>query len=101
MIVSYVSTKGFALDDLGKTVLINVKLCLTIRYLVCINTHIDSRMIIKMLQKDGWYKADQSGSHIQFRHPSKKGRVTVPHPKKDIPIGTLRSIERQSGIKLK
>jgi predicted RNA binding protein YcfA (HicA-like mRNA interferase family) len=55
----------------------------------------DSRTIIKLLEKDGWYKADQ------FRHPSKKGRVTVPHPKKDIPIGTLKSIERQSGIKFK
>jgi len=80
---------------------LNVKLCLTIRHLVCINTHMDSWVIIKMLQKNGWYKAGQSGSHIQFRHPSKKGRVTVPHPKKDIPIGTLRSIERQSGIKFK
>jgi predicted RNA binding protein YcfA (HicA-like mRNA interferase family) len=40
------------------------------------------------------------GSHVQFRHPDQKGRVTVPHPKKDIPIGTLKSIERQSGIKL-
>jgi predicted RNA binding protein YcfA (HicA-like mRNA interferase family) len=61
----------------------------------------NSRMIIKKLQKDGWYEVDQSGSHIQFKHPSKKGRVTVPHPKKDIPIGTLKSIERQAGIKLK
>jgi predicted RNA binding protein YcfA (HicA-like mRNA interferase family) len=61
----------------------------------------NSRMIIKLLQKDGWYEVDQSGSHIQFKHPSKKGRVTVPHPKKDIPIGTLNSIERQAGIKLK
>jgi predicted RNA binding protein YcfA (HicA-like mRNA interferase family) len=59
----------------------------------------DSRVIIKMLQKDGWYKVDQSGSHTQLKHPSKKGRVTVPHPKKDIPIGTLKSIERQAGIK--
>lgn len=70
-------------------------------HLVCIDTHMDSRVIIKMLQKDGWYKVDQSGSHIQFKHPSKKGRVTVPHPKKDIPIGTLKSIERQSGIQFK
>jgi predicted RNA binding protein YcfA (HicA-like mRNA interferase family) len=61
----------------------------------------DSRKIIKILEKDGWYRADQAGSHIQFRHPTKKGRVTLPHPKKDIPVGTLRSIERQSGIKLK
>jgi predicted RNA binding protein YcfA (HicA-like mRNA interferase family) len=68
---------------------------------MCINTHTDSRKIIKILEKDGWYKADQSGSHIQFRHPTKKGRVTVPHPKKDLPIGTLKSIERQAGIKFK
>ena len=51
--------------------------------------------------KDGWFKVDQTGSHIQFKHPSKKGRVTVPHPKKDIPIGTLKNIERQAGFKLK
>ena len=61
----------------------------------------NSRLIIKILQKDGWFQVDQSGSHIQLKHPSKKGRVTVPHPKKDIPIGTLKSIERQAGIKLK
>jgi predicted RNA binding protein YcfA (HicA-like mRNA interferase family) len=46
----------------------------------------NSWTIIRMLEKGGWCKVDQSGSHIQFRHPSKKGRVTVPHPKKDIPI---------------
>ena len=56
--------------------------------------------VIKMIKKDGWYKVDQKGSHVQFRHPVKKGRVTVPHPEKDIPIGTLKSIEYQSGIKL-
>jgi len=61
----------------------------------------DSKAIIKLIEKDGWYKVAQSGSHIQFCHPLKKGRVTVPYPKKDIPIGTLRSIERQSGIKFK
>jgi len=69
--------------------------------MVCINTHMDSRAIIKLIEKDGWFKVAQSGSHIQFRHPSKKGRVTIPYPTKDIPIGTLRSIERQSGIKFK
>jgi len=59
----------------------------------------NSKAIIQLIQQNGWYKVAQSGSHIQFRHPSKKGRVTVPHPQKDIPIGTLRSIERQSGVK--
>jgi len=79
----------------------NFKMYLTKPSIVCINTHMDSREIIKIIESDGWYKIDQSGSHIQFRHPLKKGRVTVPHPKKDIPIGTLKSIERQSGIKIK
>jgi predicted RNA binding protein YcfA (HicA-like mRNA interferase family) len=41
------------------------------------------------------------GSHVQFKHPTKPGRVTVPHPKRDIAIGTLRNIEKQSGLKLR
>jgi predicted RNA binding protein YcfA (HicA-like mRNA interferase family) len=53
--------------------------------------------IIKALQEDGWYQVATKGSHTQFKHPTKKGRVTVPHPKRDIPIGTLKSIEKQSG----
>ena len=43
----------------------------------------------------------KKGSHLQLKHPTKPGRVTVPHPERDIPIGTLKSIERQSGIKLR
>ncbi|WP_342723465.1 type II toxin-antitoxin system HicA family toxin [Bradyrhizobium sp. B097] len=54
---------------------------------------------IKALKDDGWFQVDQDGSHVQFKHATKKGRVTVPHPKKDIPIGTLKSIEKQSGLK--
>jgi len=38
------------------------------------------------------------GSHQQFKHPTKKGKVTIPHPKKDLPIGTVRSILKQAGI---
>jgi len=59
----------------------------------------DSRGIIKILKQNGWAEVARVGSHMQFRHPVRKGRVTVPHPKKDIPIGTLKSIERQSGLK--
>ncbi|MBN2715885.1 MAG: type II toxin-antitoxin system HicA family toxin [Deltaproteobacteria bacterium] len=58
-----------------------------------------SRDVIKLLKQNGWQEVAKVGSHSQFRHPSRKGRVTVPHPKKDIPTGTLKSIERQSGIK--
>ncbi len=50
-----------------------------------------------MLQNDGWYQVRQKGSHVQFRHPTKPGRVTVKHPVKDIDIATLRSIFRQAG----
>ena len=60
-----------------------------------------SREVIKRLEDDGWREVAQVGSHKQFKHPTKKGRVTVPHPKRDIPIGTLRSIEKQAGIKLR
>jgi len=59
-----------------------------------------SRDIIKALEADGWVEVAQAGSHKQCRHPVKKGRVTVPHPKRDLPIGTLRSVEKQAGIKL-
>jgi predicted RNA binding protein YcfA (HicA-like mRNA interferase family) len=60
-----------------------------------------SQDVIRALKSDGWEQIAQKGSHVQFKHPTKKGRVTVPHPNKDVPIGTLRSIEKQSGIKLK
>ena len=59
-----------------------------------------SREIIRRLERDGWREVARKGSHVQFRHPDRPGRVTVPHPKKDIPAGTLRSIERQAGLKL-
>jgi len=58
-----------------------------------------SREIIKILEEDGWYLVDIEGSHHQFKHPNKIGKTTVKHPTKDIPLGTLKSIERQSGLK--
>ncbi len=60
-----------------------------------------SREIISALYRDGWVQVAQKGSHVQFRRPIKKGRVTVPHPERDVPIGTLKSIEKQSGLKLR
>lgn len=57
-----------------------------------------SREVIQMLKADGWYEVNCVGDHHQFKHPSKKGRVTVPHPRKDIPVKTLQSISRQSGL---
>ncbi|MAN63748.1 MAG: addiction module toxin, HicA family [Parvibaculum sp.] len=60
----------------------------------------NSREIIRRLKKDGWVEVRKKGNHAQFKHPSKRGIVTVPLPKRDMPRGTLRSIERQAGLKL-
>ncbi|HEX7790376.1 MAG TPA: type II toxin-antitoxin system HicA family toxin [Afipia sp.] len=60
-----------------------------------------SQEIIKALKSDGWKQVTQKGSHVQFKHPTKPARVTVPHPKRDVPLGTLRSIEKQAGLKFK
>ena len=57
-----------------------------------------SREVIKILKADGWYEVGCDGDHHQFKHPLKKGRVTVTHPKKNMPTGTLKSISHQSGI---
>ncbi len=58
-----------------------------------------SREVIKMLKADGWSEINCVGDHHQFKHPTKPGKVTVPHPRKDIPPKTLQSISKQSGLK--
>ncbi len=60
----------------------------------------NSRDVIRRLREDGWFEVNQVGSHKQFKHGTKMGRVTGPHPKRDLPVGTLKSIEKQAGIKL-
>ncbi|MGP9818390.1 type II toxin-antitoxin system HicA family toxin [Salinarimonas sp. NSM] len=57
--------------------------------------------VLDALRAAGWREVEQKGSHVQLKHPDRPGRVTVPHPKRDIPIGTLKSIERQSGLQLR
>lgn len=61
----------------------------------------DSREVIRLLLAAGWEEVTQKGSHKQFRHRARPGRVTVAHPKRDIPLGTLRSIEKQSGMRFR
>jgi len=45
-----------------------------------------SREVIQLLKADGWFEVNVVGSHHQFKHPTKKGRVTVKHPDKGIPV---------------
>jgi predicted RNA binding protein YcfA (HicA-like mRNA interferase family) len=62
---------------------------------------VSSREIVQRLKQDDWHEVAHVGSRKQFKHPVKPGRVTMPHPVRDVPIGTLRSIEKQAGIRLR
>ena len=59
-----------------------------------------SRELISMIVADGWELDRTVGSHRHYRHPSKPGTVTIPHPKKDVPLKTAKSIATQAGIEL-
>lgn len=61
---------------------------------------INSKEVLRILKANGWREVRQKGSHVQLKHPDRPGLVTVPHPKRDLPKGTLKSIERQAGISL-
>jgi predicted RNA binding protein YcfA (HicA-like mRNA interferase family) len=58
------------------------------------------REVVKLLEKDGWRHVRTKGSHRQFQHSVKSGTVTVAGKAGlDVPIGTLNSILKQSGLK--
>ena len=58
------------------------------------------REVLRIIEDDGWIMVAQRGSHRQYKHPNKAGRVTVAgHPKDDLAPGTLNSILRQAGLK--
>lgn len=58
------------------------------------------RDVIKLIESDGWREVAARGSHRQYKHPSKPGRVTIAgHPNDDLAPGTLNSILKQAKIK--
>ena len=59
-----------------------------------------SGALMKLIEEEGWQLARIKGSHHHYKHPIRSGLVTVPHPKKDIPIGTVKSILKQAVIKI-
>ncbi len=62
----------------------------------------NAREILKALKAGGWIEVRSKGSHLMLKHPTKRGLVTLPiHGAKDVKPGTLASIERQAGIKLR
>lgn len=60
------------------------------------------REIIKLIEQDDWYLVDTKGSHRQYKHLAKRGRVTIAgHPNDDLAPGTLNSILKQAQLKEK
>jgi len=58
------------------------------------------REIIRLIEEDGWFLVVTRGSHRQFKHPTKPGRVTIAgHPGDDLAPGTLSSVLKQAGLK--
>jgi predicted RNA binding protein YcfA (HicA-like mRNA interferase family) len=56
--------------------------------------------VLVILRREGWFLVATRGSHRQFKHPTKPGRVTVPgKPSKDLHPATLNSILKQAGLK--
>lgn len=60
-----------------------------------------SREVIRSLKDAGWYEYGVTGDHYHFKHPDRPGKVTVPHPSKDLTRKTLDSIEKQSGLRFR
>lgn len=57
------------------------------------------RDVIKLIEADGWYLVTTQGSHRQYQHPTKSGRVTIAgHPNDDLAPGTLNSVFKQAQI---
>jgi len=65
---------------------------------MCGNVQMDSRELIRRIKADGWIEIGVVGSHHHFKHPVKPGKVTIPHPRKDLALGTVRSILKQAGL---
>ncbi|MGB8495074.1 MAG: type II toxin-antitoxin system HicA family toxin [Candidatus Acidiferrum sp.] len=58
------------------------------------------RDVIRLLEADGWYLARIRGSHRQYKHPAKRGLVTLAgKPGEDVAPGTLNSVMKQAGLK--
>lgn len=62
------------------------------------NTNMTVREVESKLFSDGWYMSKQIGSHRQYKHPTKSGKVTVPFHRGDLDKGTVKSIFKQAGI---
>ena len=73
--------------------------CLVLGIDVIVSCSMKVREVVKQLEKDGWYLHATRGSHRQFKHPTKTGRVTVPGKMSDdLAPGTLNSVRKQAQL---
>jgi len=63
------------------------------------NALVSSRELLAKLKADGWFVVNTVGSHVQLKRETKSGRVTIPHPKKDLPLGTVRRVLKQAQLR--
>ena len=66
---------------------------------MCIIHTMTSSQLIKKMLKAGWVLRAVKGSHHVYTHPDRPGHISVPHPKKDLPQGTVNSVLKQAGLK--
>ena len=81
---------------------LQANLCYNIIKIMCSGRkyNLKIREIIKLIEKDGWHVVRQKGSHRQFKHPEKIGRVTIAgNLNDDLAPGTLNSVLKQAGLK--
>ena len=57
------------------------------------------RELERIILDDGWFLNDVRGSHQQYKHPIKSGKVTIPNHRGDIPLRVVNSILKQAGLK--
>jgi len=57
-----------------------------------------SKDLVRVIEKDGWKLQRIKGSHHIYKHPTKPGRLVIPHPKSELPVGTLKSILKDAGL---
>jgi len=58
-----------------------------------------SKEMTKLIEKNGWYLVKTEGSHYQYKHPNKTGKITIPMHSKDLKKGLANSILKQAGLK--
>jgi len=65
---------------------------------MCMMRIVKSADLIREMRAAGWALDRVRGSHHVFKHPTRKGHVVVPHPKKDLGAGLVAAIRRQAGL---